>query len=180
MKTFIAAISLMLLHSQSFGQVRATYDYDKSVDFSQYKTFKFADDALNYEMQQLNRSRMLEAVRNEMTLKGVQESDNADMLVNFYISAHLEEQQTATTNYYGMGGRYAYRWGAGFSTTSIDVDTYIAGTVFIDLIDARENSLVWQGRGEGTYQEDISPEKREKRINKGVAKIFKNYPPKVK
>jgi hypothetical protein len=58
------------------------------------------------------------------------------------------------------------------------VESYIGGTVFIDLIDAKSNQLVWQGRGAGTYQENISPEKREKRINKGVAKIFKNYPPK--
>lgn len=180
MKTCIAAIGFFLLNFQSFGQVQATCDYDKTVDFSQYKTFKFTEEALHYEMQELNRRRILEAIRNEMTTKGLQESDDADLLVNFHISAHLEEQQTATTNYYGAGGRYAYRWGTGFSTTSIDIDTYVAGTVFIDLIDADENHLVWQGRGAGTYQEDISPEKRAKRIDKGVAKIFKKYPPPVK
>lgn len=180
MKTRISFILLILIQTQLFAQVKTTYDYDGSVDFSQYKTFKFTEDASNYEMQELNRKRMLDAIRNELISKGLSESDKADVFVNFYINAHQEQRQTANTNYYGAGGRYAYRWGAGFSTTTIDVESYIAGTVFIDLIDAGENNLVWQGRGDGTYDENISPEKREKRINKGVAKIFKNYPPKTK
>jgi hypothetical protein len=181
MKTqFIFTIVFSLIIQIATAQVKTTYDYDGSVDFSQYETFKFTEDALSYEMQQLNRNRLIEAIREQLIAKGFQESEDADVLVNFYITAHQEQRQTANTNYYGAGGRYAYRWGGGFSTTTIDVESYIAGTVFIDLIDAERNELVWQGRGAGTFQENISPEKREKRINKGVAKVFKNYPPKIK
>jgi hypothetical protein len=181
MKTqLIFTIVFSLIIQMATAQVKTTYDYDGSVDFSQYKTFKFTEDALNYEMQQLNRNRLIEAIREQLISKGFQESQDADVLLNFYINAHQEQRQTANTNYYGAGGRYAYRWGGGFSTTTIDVESYIAGTVFIDLIDAERNELVWQGRGAGTFQENISPEKREKRINKGVAKIFKKYPPKEK
>jgi len=181
MKTqLIFTIVFSLIIQMATAQVKTTYDYDGSVDFSQYKTFKFTEDALNYEMQQLNRNRLIEAIREQLFSKGFQESQDADVLINFYINAHQEQRQTANTNYYGAGGRYAYRWGGGFSTTTIDVESYIAGTVFIDLIDAERNELVWQGRGAGTFQENISPEKREKRINKGVAKIFKKYPPKEK
>lgn len=181
MKTGIIYVFVLTLAFQmAEAQVKATCDFDKTVDFSQFKTFKFTDEALNYEMQELNRKRFLDAIREQMSAKGLTEAQDADLLVNFYINAHQEQRQTANTNYYGAGGRYAYRWGMGFSTTTIDVESYVAGTVFIDLIDAESNNLVWQGRGAGTYQENITPEKREKRINKGVAKIFKAYPPNVK
>jgi hypothetical protein len=181
MKTqFIFTIVFSLIIQITAAQVKTTYDFDGSVDFSHYKTFKFSEDALSYEMQQLNRNRLIEAIREQLISKGLQESADADVLVNFYINAHQEQRQTANTNYYGAGGRYAYRWGGGFSTTTIDVESYIAGTVFIDLIETERNELVWQGRGAGTFQENISPAKREKRINKGVAKVFKNYPPKIK
>jgi hypothetical protein len=176
-RQLVLAFVLSLAFQISEAQVKATYDFDKTVDFSQYKTFKFTDEALNYQMQELNRKRIIEAIKGQLMARGITEAEDADVLVNFHINAQQEQRQTANTNYYGAAGRYSYRWGGGFSTTTIDVESYIAGTVFIDLIDANSNELVWQGRGEGTYQEDISPEKR---INKGVAKIFKNYPPKVK
>ena len=36
-------------------------------------------------------------------------------------------------------------WGGGFSTTTINYDTYVDGTLFIDMIDTKKNQLVWQG-----------------------------------
>jgi hypothetical protein len=173
-------ILILLISTQSFAQVKTSYDYDKIVDFGQLKTFKFTEDAINYDIQELNRKRILDAIRDQLISKGMSESQDADILVNFYFNAHQEQRQTANTNYYGAGGRYNYRWGAGFSSTTIDVESYIAGTIFIDLIDDESNSLIWQGRGTGTLQENISPEKREKRINKAIAKIFKKYPPVLK
>ena len=107
-------------------------------------------------MQELNRKRIIEAIRNQLVAMGMTEAEDADVFVNFYVNAHKEQRQSANTNYYGAGGRYAYHWSAGFSTTTINVESYIAGTVFVDLIDAGRNNLVWQGRGAGTYQEDIS------------------------
>ena len=173
-------LSLLLLYMTGYGQLKTTYDYDQTVDFSLYKTFRFTEDAKSYAIQELNRNRMLEAIRTQLQAKGLTESEEADLDVNWYIRASEQERATSTSNYYGAGGRYGYRWGGGFSTSTIDVESYIVGTVFIDLVDTESNSLVWQGRGEGTYQESISPEKRSKRINKGVAKIFKKYPPEAK
>lgn len=181
MRTPFFFFVILALGSQwAAAQVKATYDYDKTVDFSQYHTFQFTEEALNYQMQELNRKRILDGIREQLQAKGLSEAQNADVLVNFYITAEQKQRQTANTNYYGAGGVYGYRWGTGFSTTTINVESYIAGTVFVDLIDTGSNNLVWQGRGSGTYQENISPEKRDKRINKGLAKIFKNYPPKKK
>ena len=94
-----------------------------------------------------------------------------------------ETKQTATaTNtggYYGYGyGGYRYGYGGGFSTTTINYDTYQEGTLFIEMVDPKKLELVWQGRGNGTMNPDASAKKREDNINYAVKKIFYEYPPK--
>ena len=161
---------------QAVAQVSVSTDYDKSVDFTQYKTYKYTDEALNLPVTSLNQDRLIEALSAAMASKGFSQSDNPDILVDITISTQQKQTATETTNYYGTG--YRYRWGGGFSTSNINVNDYTEGTIFLDFIDAESNQLVWQGRGVGTVQENASAEKREKRANKGMAKILKKYPPK--
>lgn len=47
--------------------------------------------------------------------------------------------------------------------------------VVVDLYDPDEKQLVWRGVVTATVDED--PRKVDKKINKGVAKVFKKYPP---
>ena len=68
--------------------------------------------------------------------------------------------------------------GGRFSTTTINYDTYVDGTLFVDMIDAKKNQLVWQGRGTKTVDPDASQKKREENINYAVKLIFEKYPPK--
>ena len=174
MKNLLFIFLLIFLQLQSFEKIKVTCEYDKKVDFRNYKTYKFSTDALNFKMEEINRNQMPQVIHDHLNLKGIQDSEEADALVNFYIAAHRKELSTAYIKYYEVGERYDCRWGASFYTTTIDVENYIAGSVFIDLVEAGKNSMVWQGRGAGTLNENISPEKREKCIMKGIAKIFKN------
>ena len=54
-----------------------------------------------------------------------------------------------------------YGYGGGFSTTTINYDTYVDGTLFIDMIDASKKQLVWQGRGTKTIEPDANQARRE-------------------
>jgi hypothetical protein len=97
-----------------------------------------------------------------------------------WIDLNLKTQQmesaTATTSSpYGAG--YGYRWGGGFSTTTINVEKYTEGTLFVDMIDAGKKQLVWQGRAVGTLNPDADSKKREYNINQAVKQIFTKYPP---
>ena len=65
-------------------------------------------------------------------------------------------------------------------TTTINYDSYVEGTIFVNMIDAGKNEVVWQGRGVGTIDPEASAEKREKNINYAVKQIFTTYPPKMK
>jgi hypothetical protein len=93
--------------------------------------------------------------------------------------------QTATATSSGGYGGYGFgygRWGygGGFSTTQINYDKYVEGTLFITLVDKADQKIVWQGTGKKTLDENSSAEKREKNIDYAVTQIFTNYPPAAK
>jgi len=176
MKKLVSFVCVMVMICfVSFGQVRVSHDYDKEADFTQFSSYNFTDEALKLPINDLNRKRLIAAINNELVNKGLTESNSPDLLIDIKVTADRKQTATATTDYYGRG--YRYRWGGGFSSTNIDVHDYIEGTIFIDLISTASNQLVWQGRGVGTISQDVKPEKREKRINKAVTKIFSKYPP---
>jgi len=175
MKKLVLPMFLFLLVS-SCASIKVTTDFDKTAPFANYKTFAFTPEATSLNIDQLNRQRLISAIENELKLKGFSKSDNPDVLIDLKVSAkNIQTATASSTAMYGPG--YRYRWGGGFSTTTINYDNYTEGTVFIDMIDTARKQLVWQGRGVGTVEPKLSPEKREKNINEGIKQIFAKYPP---
>jgi hypothetical protein len=164
----------------SCSSIRVTSDFDKTVQFANYKTYKFTDEALVLPINDLNKNRVIAAVESALAAKGFSKSENSDVLIDIKLKG--EKIQTATANTTGTGYGYGYRygWGGGFSTTSINYDSYLEGTLFVDMIDAAKSRLVWQGRGVGTIDEEASQAKRERNINYTVKQIFAKYPPVIK
>jgi Domain of unknown function (DUF4136) len=160
--------------------IKTSYDYDKQADFTKYKTYSYSDEALKMPIQELNRNRVLEAIDAEMTARGYTKSDNPDAIVDVDLKAEKKQEATATTTGgYGGYGRYrGYGYGGGFSTTQINVNEYVEGTLFISLVDKQTNKLFWQGRGTKVLDEDATPERRDANIKYAVGEIFKNYPAK--
>ena len=67
--------------------------------------------------------------------------------------------------------------GDGEISTSTTTSTITAGQVDIDMYDPTAKKLVWRGTATKTLDVKAKPEKREKNLRKGVAKLLKNYPP---
>ncbi|MBS1542620.1 MAG: DUF4136 domain-containing protein [Bacteroidetes bacterium] len=169
-------LSLVLLTACG-PSVKVGYDYDRGANFGQYKTYTSTSDALSYPINELNRQRVLAAIESELNAKGLSKSDNGDLLVDIKLTAERQQTATATNTGGPYGAGYGYRWGGGFSTTQINVETYIEGTLFIDLIDNAKKQLVWQGRGVKTLDKDATPDQRDQRIKEAVNLIMKQYPP---
>jgi hypothetical protein len=180
MKKFPLLVMASVLLS-SCATIKVTSDFDKTAPFESYKSYAFTQEALNLNINELNRNRLISAVENELALKGFTKSETPDVLIDMNIVSRTVQTATANTTggggYYGRGYRYGY--GGGFSTTTIDYDTYEEGTLFIDMIDAGKKQLVWQGRGTDTLNPDASASKRESKINYAVQQIFSKYPPKL-
>jgi len=158
---------LILVLASACATIKVSSDFDKAASFSGYKTYAFTTEALNLNIEELNRKRIITATENELAAKGFTKSDNPDVLVDLKITGEK---------------KHGYRWGGGYGggTTYVNYDSYVEGTMFIEMIDAAKKEIVWQGRGVGTIDPNASAKKREENINYAVKQIFTQYPPKAK
>ena len=161
---------LLVIILAGCASVKVSSDYDSKADFSKFKTFNFSKEVDKVTLNDLNRRRLKDAITKEMQAKGFQIAESPDILVNAFVKGKTKYSATANTNYYG--GMY-YR-GFGMSNTYVDVNKSIEGTLFIDVIDVQQKTMVWEGIAEGL----VNPrtETREDQINNVVGMIFKNFP----
>jgi hypothetical protein len=157
----------------------ATADYDRSVDFSAYRTFGFLDplgtDVAGYES--LVTQTLKAATRREMEARGYAYAEaNPDLLINFNAKLAKQTQVTQTPAppmYYGYRrGIYGGWSGYGYDT---QVSQYTEGTLNIDIVDARRKQLVWEGVAVGRVTEKQRQD-RQTAISAAVAEIFSKYP----
>jgi len=160
------------------SSTKTAYDYDKSANFSAYKTYAFTEESSDLGLDEINTERILKAVENELAAKGFTKSENPDVLVDIHLKTEERVEATATTT--GGAYRYGYYGGVGMSQTTVNYNEYTDGSLFITIIDAATEKMAWHGVGTKTIDEGISPEKREQNISYAVKQILYNYPPKNK
>ena len=103
MKTLYQILTLLLvLAITSCSSLKTSYDYDRDVDFSAYKTYQFAEGVDEIPLNDLNKGRLLKAIATQMKVKGFTEAQNPDVVVDLYLTAQQKQTATATTT--GMGG----------------------------------------------------------------------------
>jgi hypothetical protein len=55
------------------------------------------------------------------------------------------------------------------------IDTYLQGTLIVDLYDAKTKKMVWRGVATDTVSDQTS--KNTEHIDKAIGKMFEKYPP---
>jgi len=175
----IVALFAIVAIVSSCASLKVTHDYDKAVNFSQYKSFLIDTFRLNQSISQLNQVRTVNAVKADLIKKGLTESNSPDALV--HISVILKDKQsiTSNTNYYGYGGYYRpYMWGGGMGATgytTYNVQDYKDGSLIIDIVDAKTKNLLWEGIGNKEIDKPLKDPETE--IPAIVAQILENFPP---
>ena len=185
MKNLLKKLSLLLIviiTSNSYSQINS--DFDKSTDFTKYKTVSFggwekeSDKILN----DFDKKRITDALTNEFSSRGINLVEtNGDATVTLYLVIQTKSNITAYTNFNGGLG-YTGRWGygrgfhagMGSTTTSLSENEYRVGTLVIDMYDTADKKLIWQGDITTDVQEKA--EKREKTIPKNISKLMKKFP----
>ena len=181
MKAFLA-LSISALILSSCSSIKVTTDYDRTVDFSAYKTYDFLEIAANTTINELNQRRIISAIENNLNSKGLTKSDNPDLHINIYGIVEQKQDVSATTDYWGGYGRHwgYYGYGSTWSTTTVNVYDYEVGTLIIDMVDNKKDILIWEGTGSKTLGSTTNPEQVEANINEAVNKILEKFPPGVK
>lgn len=184
MKTLFYTLLFLILFS-SCSSIKVVTDYDKSVDFTQYKTFEYygwADES-DKILNRFDRERIEQAFGQEFASRGLKYvKEGGDLIVTLFIVVEQKTQQSASTTYqggYGYYGRYygygpGYGWGPTYSTTTISEYDYKVGTLVVDVFDAKDKKLIWEGIGTGTV--DDNPNNRDRNIPKAVKAIMAKYP----
>ena len=64
--------------------------------------------------------------------------------------------------------------------TTGQTSTLYTGQLVLDMYDSAHQDLVWRGVASKTLDPKAKPDKRQKNLQKAVAKLMKNYPPETK
>ena len=167
----LAALMFLLVGNSSAQQVKT--DYDRSADFAQYKTYSWQ----HVETRDpLYIDRIKSAVNAVLTVKGWTQVDSGgDVSIIAITMTH--DQQTLNTFYDGFGGGWGWRrfGGGGLGEATTTTDTYKVGTLVVDLFDAKTKQLIWRGSASDTVSNNS--DKNIKNLDKGVEKMFKDFPP---
>ena len=167
--TMLGSAALALMATAAAAQ-DVTYDYDKSANFSAYKTYAWVE-GRNLK-DELNHKRIVAAVDAQLAAKGltkVEPGANPDVLVAYSVSIGQDVQISG----YAPGYRPAARWG------SARTERILVGALGVEIVDTKTKTAVWRAIAQKDLDENASPEKREKNLNKATAKMFEKYPPKA-
>jgi Domain of unknown function (DUF4136) len=169
------ALTAMMMFSLA-GRLSAQQvktDYDRNANFGQYKTYSWEQvktkDALNVD-------RIKASVNAALAAKGwTQVESGGDVSIVAMEITH--NQQTLNTFYDGFGGGWGWRrfGGGGFGEATTTTETYRVGTLVVDMFDTKTKTLIWRGASTDTISSNS--DKNIKNLDKGVEKMFKNFPP---
>jgi len=171
-RPMLSIAGLMLLSMTTFAK-DVSYDFDKATNFSRIKTYAWtAGTNVNDE---LNHKRIVNAIDAQLAAKGfikVEAGSKPDVLVAYHASFDRNLQISAFSSGWGPYGLGGNRSG------SARASEVLVGTLVVDMMDPASKTVVWRGTASKDLDPKADPEKRDKNINKSVAKLFENYPPK--
>src|SRR5262245_50110097 len=170
----LLVVGCAVLISNSANGQKVTTDFDAQTDFSHYRTYTWGEGTPARDP--LIAQRIVAGVEAQLAAKGLHKAQGSEAvdLVVVYQTATDTQTQINTYNTGGWGGWY---WGMGGSTQTT-VQKIPVGQLIVDLADVQKKRFVWRGRANATISS--KPEKMTKTLDKALAKMFENYPPKVK
>ena len=155
-------ITFLLLMASSALSQDVRYDSDYSADFSKFKTYKWVTFKNVAPIDKLTDEQIKAAVDAALAKKGltkVNGDSTADLLIDYQSSELIDEKFPKAP------------------TSDEKPWTIYAGDLGIDMYTPANHKLVWRGVASKTLDPKASPEKRQKNLDKAVAKLMKNYPP---
>jgi hypothetical protein len=182
MKRVLYATLALLAIATVAGAQDIRYNFDKSADFSKYKTYKWVENKNSDQLDDLTKRDLEAAIEAALAKKGLTKAagDSADLYLAYEASVTTEKQVNTFDSGYAAGpgwyGPYGYGgWGGGMSTST--TSTIYNGTIVVDMYDVAKKSLVWRGAASKSLDPKAKPDKRQKNMAKAFDKLFKNYPP---
>jgi hypothetical protein len=163
------------------GRVAAqgpNYGFARDADFSKYKTYKWVGIESAQYLDELTADQLMGTLEAELAKKGLTKSpsDKADFYIGYQIASGNEKQ----LNHYDIGTEYEPEAGATAGTAGEAATTVHSGPLVLYMYDAAKKRLVWWSVLFNAIDADANPDKKQKHLDKAIAKLLKDYPPQKK
>jgi len=172
----LSAIAVLALGAGAALAQDVNVNYVPGTDFTKYKSYTWVEIQGAEKPDQILDTQIKQAIDKAMAAKGFTKAagDTADLAIGYQVALTQQQQWNA----YSTGGYGARRYGGGMGTATST--TINIGTVALDMYDAAAKELVWKGQASKTVSNEKDPEKRQKNLDKAMAKLLKDFPPKPK
>ena len=167
-------ILLLVLCVASCAPIYVNYDYEKSTNFEDYKTYNFFSN-IESGLNELDQKRLISALETKLNTMGLQKTNNASFLID--IKSDEFQEQSRNTVGVGVGGGNR-GFGGGVSVGIPIGQPNINRQITVEFVDESKTGLFWQAISESGFKQNQKPEKREARFQAIVEKMLKGYPPK--
>lgn len=170
----LSILGLGMLTLIACSGVETVVDYDEEVDFSPYDTFGFYDN-MEPGLDSLDIRRINAVLVDELEEKDYSiNQEKADLLINYYADTY----ETENRHNIGIGIGTIGRSVSGNISSGIPLKSHNQYlTLTVELINATNGQLYWQGVVEQKLKPNLKPEERKAFFQKALHKLLKNYPP---
>jgi len=139
-------------------------DSNESADFSEYRAYTWQEGTPSRSSDvQMQLQGFVERELDKKGLRKVEEGADIFVLTHVLADKHTLEQLSDS-------GYWEF-WTGVRSVSAYDLR---AGTLVVDIVDAKTNDLVWRGVANETVSGAV--DKVLKKVNKSIRKLFKDYP----
>ncbi|HYV74717.1 MAG TPA: DUF4136 domain-containing protein [Candidatus Binatia bacterium] len=178
----VVSILVSLVGTSAAGE-KIHVNYDKSLDFTKFKTYGWAPHgAVAHPMLALD---LVGAIEQELNSRGMTKvATNPDIIIAVYGAVDSEVSMTSNNPIYNATGGIppfdpsmtspgnSLYWDGYYGNSTVVV---YPGQLVVDLVDFKNKKLVWRA----VAKEAVSPNnpgKLESEVNNTITKMFKDYP----
>ena len=177
---FLIILLGVILIAESCSDLKVTSDYDKTADFSVYKTFNImtyqTGEMESAPLSMMTVSFIEEAIIDEMMNRGYTLSDDPDIEIYYFVKLNDKTQvsNSSVSVGVGYGSPYYYGYHSGYTSyyNQPIVSNYTEGTLIVELVDNSRDRAIWQGIGSKSVSQHTSSQKEIQLI---LNKIFYGY-----
>lgn len=147
-------------------------NYVPGTDFSRYHSYRWVPVEGAAPVDQITDAQVRQAVDQQLAAKGLvkAEADPVDLYIGYQTAMQQQQQLNA------FGGGVGWRFGGGMAT--VTTQTIEVGTLALDVYDPAAKQLLWRGSVTESLHGSSSPDKKQKELDKALAKLLKDFPPK--
>ena len=161
----IISLAFLTILAPPAGQQRVEVNFDRTVDFSRFRNYVLLESKNPSKMKVCHQT-ILDTIQVSLAMRGllpVYEGEPPDLLIVYNAGIKeevaIEAWQRISSNSSGLMPLIEH-----------------PETLIVDLVDAKNNRLVWRGIATNTLVQDYS--KAEKNAETATRKMFARYPPK--